>query len=135
MWEELKNIREGQGLSQFALASKCTMSAAAVSDWENKRPKQIEHLLELCEALGVSPNCLLGWQENEIDTRETAKDGTTIIKSNLTREDLQFFLSTLKARDEALRKKISQGEIDVDIVDLINMGVKAMAKISAALGV
>ena len=133
MWEQLKNAREGRMLSQGELGSQCGIAGSTICAWENDLPKQIRHFKAMCEALGESPNAMLGWQAKEIDSDETVEGGALIVKLKLTREDLSFLYSLLDKREKEFREILMSGLIDFDLVKDINVSYLVKEKIGAVL--
>ena len=61
--ENLKNIRRSKGLSQEELAQQAGISASFLGHIERgTRVLSVETLMALCNALGVTPNELLGME-------------------------------------------------------------------------
>lgn len=61
----LRDLRQAHGWSERRLAVLLTTESSNISRWESNevRPRY-EMLLKLCRALGVSPNELMGWQND-----------------------------------------------------------------------
>ena len=57
----IKELREAKGLSQAELGRRAGVSAAAVSQWENRQTKGLKgaSLIRAAQALGVEPSVLL----------------------------------------------------------------------------
>lgn len=62
--EQLKALRTRRLLTQKELAEKVGVSWQTVSEWESGRQQpRMAHLRKLCEALGVTPDELLGGED------------------------------------------------------------------------
>ena len=63
----IKMLREERGISQYELATMIGYSSrSSINKIElNQRGVPIEKLNSLAEALGTTPNTLLGWKEDD----------------------------------------------------------------------
>ena len=78
--EKISSLRKAQGLTQEQLAEKCSVSAQAVSKWENDlTAPDIALLPRLSELFGVTIDELLGVQRAEV----VAVDKATVDISKL----------------------------------------------------
>ena len=129
MWEELKNLREGVGLSQVGLGSEAGISGAAISAWENQMPRQIVHLINICKVLGTSPNALLGWSvEAPVPSKKEISAGSLVVYPELDKGQWETVLCALKDREKSLReillesgRRIDLGRVEElnDLVDIL----------------
>lgn len=123
MWEELKNLREGVGLSQVDLGSESGISGSSICAWENQMPRQIVHLIDLCKVLGTSPNALLGWSvESPAPSKKEISAGSLVVYPELNKEQWGTVLSTLKDREKTLRASLSKSgrKIDIELAEELN---------------
>lgn len=64
--ENLSALRKAKGLSQEDMAEKLGVSRQAISKWENGLTSpEMANIAKLCEILEVTPNKLLGYEEDE----------------------------------------------------------------------
>lgn len=64
--ENIKNFRTFRGLSQQELGDKVGRTFNVISNWEMGKNSPDPDSIELiCMALGVTPNELFGWTEND----------------------------------------------------------------------
>lgn len=62
--KHLMEFREEKKMSRLELAFHAKVSLASITHWENgTRSPKTNHLIQLCNALGVTPNDLLGFAE------------------------------------------------------------------------
>lgn len=63
MSERIQQARQQRGLSQARLAAIVQTSTSRVEFWERGHGMHIHSLVRLCRALEVTPNELLGWEQ------------------------------------------------------------------------
>ena len=64
--DNLKNFRIFRGLSQRQIAMAVNKTSAVISNWEKGiNSPDLDSLEVLCKVLDVTPNELLGWEQNE----------------------------------------------------------------------
>jgi transcriptional regulator with XRE-family HTH domain len=108
--ENLRKYRKLAGLKQEELAQKLGKTRSVISNWEKgiNRP-DADTIAKICAILKVTPNELLGWDEEENEAKEEEKDDITIAAhiegENLTEEEqkeiedfIQFVLSKRKKK-------------------------------------
>lgn len=124
MWVELKNAREGLGLSQKELGDKLGFSGGFITYWEKDYPESIKNFKAICEALSASPSSLLGWTIPE--KKSTSADlptGSTVVKPaklSFSKKELEAIKAILDQRQKSLRAKMSDGLISIDDAELVN---------------
>ncbi len=144
--EKIASLRKAKGMTQEALAEKCSVSPQAVSKWENDLTSpDISLLPHLCSLLGVSCDELLGVQRAEVvavnrETLDLTKmflrvriksgDGDKVnINLPLSIAEIliknKSFVKTLeKGKDEEKNMLGSLSEIDFEqILSLVHEGV------------
>ena len=62
-----KAIKEEKRFSQVDLAKHMEIAPASVNKWMAGGAPSLDKLPKLCEILGITPNELFGYQENETD--------------------------------------------------------------------
>ena len=107
--KRIKIARKRKGLTQEELSGLISAGAPHISNIENgKKIFSIELLVELCNALEVSPNELLGDCINTI-TPEMANEYIDII-GDMNQEQLRVALSLTKAYLEETTSKYKTGD-------------------------
>ena len=112
--EKIASLRKSNGLTQEQLAEKCSVTAQAVSKWENDlTAPDIALLPRLSELFGVSVDELLGVQRAEVTAvnKETVDISKLILKVRIIDSDgdklnFNFPLSVAEAF-------IKNGKLDV----------------------
>lgn len=88
--EKIASLRKAKGMTQEQLAEKCSVSAQAVSKWENDlTAPDISLLPHLSELLGVSCDELLGAQRAEtvVVNRDTVDLNKMLLKMRVHSKD------------------------------------------------
>lgn len=130
MWDELKNAREGKGLSLIALSDKTGIAPGSIASWENVMPAAYEKLIKLSDALDVPPSSLLGYETKEgVSLSSDLREGCVVIRSKLNEGDLLFLECLLEERDREMRGSLLKGEISQSVVDMINSQYSVLQKI------
>lgn len=64
--ENIKNFRTWRGVTQQDLADRLEKSKSVISNWEHgTNSPDVESCKKICQLLEVTPNELLGWEENK----------------------------------------------------------------------
>lgn len=142
--EKIASLRKAKGMTQEQLAEKCSVSAQAVSKWENDlTAPDISLLPHLSSILGVSCDELLGVQRAEtvVVNRETVDLNKMLLKVRIKSNDgdkvninlpLSIAELLIKNKDFVLSKEGGDGEsawralkgIDFEqVVSLVKEGV------------
>lgn len=88
--EKIASLRKAKGMTQEVLAEKCSVSAQAVSKWENDlTAPDISLLPRLSELLGVTVDELLGVQRAEVVAvnKETVDLTKMLLKVRINSKD------------------------------------------------
>lgn len=102
--KRIKAARKRAGLTQEELSGKISAGPTHISNIENgKKPFSVELLVEICNALEVSPNELLGDCINII-TPEMAKEYADVI-GDMNPEHLRVALSLTRTYMEETTKQ------------------------------
>lgn len=65
-YEKIKNYVKSTGMKNYILAEKCNMSPKIFSQIINgRRPITEKDIIKLCNGLGVTPNDLIAYEDNE----------------------------------------------------------------------
>ena len=125
--QKVKSLRKEQNFSQDQLADMAQVSRKTIADIENEkcnRMPSIENLIKISEALGVTPDLLLGFSDKENKNLESN------IKSYLgLEEDAILYLRSLKTTGlKDFQKKLdlynsllkSEKDLFNSIVSLLN---------------
>lgn len=133
MWEELKNLREGQCLSLPKLAHVSGIPVATIATWENEMPNSVKRILALAEALNVTPNALLGHKSDDLSNLPS---GSTVIMPEcpFDEAELSFMQRAVSEMEGSYRDRIAEGEISYSDVDQINFLVRLGNKIEKLRG-
>lgn len=74
--QQLAAFRKAKGISQENLAEVLGVSRQAVSKWETgETAPEMANLLALCKILDVSPNSLMGWEEESPEVPQMEEPG------------------------------------------------------------
>lgn len=66
----LKEIRESKCISQSELSRRTTISQQQISNYEKNSNMREDDIREICKALGVSADYLLGLIDDDNDTKK-----------------------------------------------------------------
>lgn len=134
MWDELKNAREGKGLSQRQLGSETGISPACVSAWENQIPAPFEKLKRLAQTLDTTPNALLGFEVEKAKAKDgEIREGTILSGGPFSKEDLTLLRIILAVFERKSRQELLKGEISELQVKTINDTFYLREKISGLI--
>lgn len=92
--KKIRELRESQGMTQEELAHKVGYkSRVSINKIELQRDLPIKKIVPIANALGISPNVLMGWEEDEkfdrILDQEVAKEDIELLNlySRLNNDD------------------------------------------------
>ena len=79
--DRLKTLREERGMRQIDLANAIGVALTTISGYElNTRTPRIEVLTKIAEFFGVTPNCLLGEDDDLSQLEEDFPDGIRVLR-------------------------------------------------------
>lgn len=95
--KKIRELREEQGMTQEELAHKVGYkSRVSINKIELQRDLPIKKVVPIANALGISPNVLMGWEDDEKIDR--------LVNQDVAKED--FELLTLYSRLNDADKKV-----------------------------
>lgn len=98
--DNIKNFRTWRGITQQGLADQLQKSKSVISNWEHgTNSPDVESCKGICKLLGVTPNQLLGWEENE-DYKKFIED----------QKEYEEELENLRSQAAALHEQIKNLE-------------------------
>ena len=124
-WDELKDFRMKKGITQTAIAMTCpvAISNSTIGIWEKEKPHWAIIFDHMCRKLGVTPNQLLGWAQND-----QADPPEQPVQMEV--DDLLAMLIVYEDWDKMMRQQlIKDSHVDIQIANKINDGVDLANKI------
>ena len=101
-----KELRESRKLTQAELAERIGVSSKTVSKWETgKGLPDISLLQPLAQALGISPNGILG----DFDSLGHAPEGERVIRHPVEKDDTDMLLAVRTGMEAGCRDFIIYG--------------------------
>lgn len=94
----IKNYRTLRNLSQRALAEKLDKSVNTIANWERGLScPDVNSMLDLCSVLQITPNELLGWEDNQEYTDFLIEVDNARILYEQARQDREEAAKRMKA--------------------------------------
>lgn len=103
----IKNFRSFRNMSQRKLAEKLNKSVNTVANWERGLScPDVKTLIDLCRILQITPNQLLGWDDNKEYIDYLVEVGNARVEYEQARQDMEAAAKRMKEYVERYGKML-----------------------------